>query len=187
MLIWLIIEVVLWFAFVSLCVSHDKGVAAFFVTVGVTIALYFTGINVYAYAWNNPLDVATGAVLWMVLGFLTSTLLFIRMLRKSSKLYAKDKKAFLEGTFLSHVEDRTEQGFIAYVKDQWGLKEKYAPTVSRNKSKIMFWAIWWPFAIVSHFFSNFIIGFFDKTWKFLKAWLENIRCKVLGEAAKDLD
>ena len=175
-------ELIVWAVLCTVFISYERGVMAFWATVVACGVLWLTGINVAMLAWANPLLVAQGLVAYMIVGFCWATFKFVVKLRK-----ARNKYIVAKANYLGYDETRTEQGWIENVKNTYGGKEQYAPTVSRNKGTIMFWAWWWPFSVISFFIEDLIRELWNMSWKVIRSFFEKIRSKILGEAAKDLD
>lgn len=173
-----------WAVICTVLVAYEMGVAAGIVSAvtGGLLWLVFE-INIFSYALNNPLQVAQGLGAWMAVGFVWATFKFVVKLRKARNRYVDDKQAWLhdaDGT-------RTEAAWIDKVRNSYGDKENYAPTVNANKGNIMFWAWWWPFSMIAFLFEDLIREIWNASWRAIKAFLERIRASILGEAARDLD
>ena len=183
-------EVFVWIFLCTICVSYEKGYFAFWSTVILAVCLWFSGLNVFTWAWANPKLLAQWIFVYILAGIVWGTFKFVVKLRKARNEYVKDKERYLKYTGctgLAKQEERTAKTWIEQCKRGYNGSEDYAPTVNKNKENIMFWAWWWPFSIISFFFEDLIVEIWNMSWRFMKGLLDGIRTSVLGEAAKDLD
>lgn len=177
----LLIELIIWAVICLVFVSYEKGVGAFVATgIAGVVACFVAGFNPFTWLWANPLIFGQLCIAYVGIGLIWSSVKWYAKLRKSRKLYLEAKADWV-------AKGKTEQSFIETVRGAYGDKERYAPTVSRNKSNLGFWCIWWPFSIIAFMFEDLIRELWNLSWKFLKNMFEGMRRRTLGEAARDLD
>ena len=177
----LLIELVIWAVICLVFVSYEKGAGAFVATLGAgVVACFVAGLNPFTWVWANPLLFGQVIILYMGFGLVWSSVKWYSKLRKARNMYVKDKTEYVESS-----QTGTEQDFINNARNRY--KEKYAPTVNRNKGNLGFWCIWWPFSMIAFLCEDLIRETWKFAWKFLKGMFEGMRKRTLGEAARDLD
>ena len=188
---WIFLEVFVWGLICSVCISYEKGWAAFWFTLLGIVGAKLLGYDILVWIWLDPAVVVKYALIYIAIGAVWGSFKFIWKLRKARNTYIKDKTKWLNGkTIVSDdpAKARTEEQWIEHCKDRiYNHKEMYAPTVSANKFKIILWMTWWPFSVIAFFFDDLLTEVWNGVWKIVKGFLEAIRKYVLGEAAKDLD
>lgn len=177
----LFVELVIWSLICIVLVSYEKGLAAFVATGIAAGVAAFAGFNVFTWVWANPLLFGQFFLVYVAVGIGWSSMKWYIKLRKARVSYVKAKAEYLEDNV-----NATEQNFIDNVKNNY-MKERFAPTVSRNKGNLGFWCIWWPFSMITFLLEDFIREMWNLAWKFLKNLFEVMRKRTLGEAARDLD
>lgn len=189
-----IIVLAVWALACLVCVLYEVSWGAFWVTaIASVIGAIFLGFNVFTWVWANPTLALQYAALYACVGLVWSTFKFWRKLRKAQASYLKDKAEWLArepriGVVSQTPEaKRTEEDWLRYVKDSYGMREQYAPTVAANKNKILFWAWHWPFSMIAFLFEDLVQAMWNTSWKMIKSIMEGIRKASLGQAAKDLD
>ena len=111
----ILIDLIIWAVLCTVFVAYERGIAAFVATLAGCVALWFSGINVFMYAYQNPMVVAQGLVAWMVVGFVWATVKFIIKLRKAQGRYVADK-----ATYMLPGGEYTEERWIDRVKSSHG-------------------------------------------------------------------
>ncbi len=130
----------------------DQEVYGFIVVFTILGALIFyflgRGREIVDYYINNPTSILVHIGLYVVLGALYSVLKWFLFVKNKKNEYLKEKKEFVEGKL---KEGRCESTIKASWKESFGSFESFAKylTPSKNKGKITFWIIYWPFSLLS--------------------------------------
>ena len=189
----IIIEVILLFIFVE----HEQGIWATVSFVTFLGLMQWFGVDVFGYAYNNPLNVGIFALSFIAIGAGWACAEWRWYCKDARAEYDNRKIEFLEDQGLKNVTKTTE--VPVHLRTKWkGIVEgtqNYktrrtiadAPRIRDNKARWMRWATLWPIGMVWSSIDNFVVRTWNNIYEALGGMLQNMSDSFFSSTSNDLE
>lgn len=163
--VWWVVFIVILFAGIS-CEASDSDFI-WFLLFPLFIVPWFLGTNPFVWIINNPSLLVANILEYSVIGLAYA---FFRWayLNITQANYIKDNYDSLKKQW----EDSSFKG--SHTFEQWLILYDYITPISNNKSKVARWVVWWPFSLISFFFSDLIVDFIRKLGNIMYSLFGNV-------------
>jgi hypothetical protein len=161
---WIIFTVIIIFAIAS--EANDSDII-WFLFFPLFVIPWVLGTNPFVWIIQNPglllANILQYAFLGVAYAFFRWTYLNINEANYIKANYDSLKKQWEES-----------QQVLPRTFEEWLIRCEYITLVSRNKSKVARWVVWWPFSLISFFFSDLIVDFMKKVANIMYTLFGNV-------------
>jgi hypothetical protein len=161
---WIIFTVIIIFAIAS--EANDSDII-WFLFFPLFVIPWVLGTNPFVWIIQNPgllfANILQYAFLGVAYAFFRWTYLNINEANYIKANYDNLKKQWEES-----------QQVLPRTFEEWLIRCEYITLVSRNKSKVARWVVWWPFSLISFFFSDLIVDFMKKVANIMYTLFGNV-------------